>query len=168
MLDRSQKAQLVQQLQQDFQKAQGLFLTNLIGVKGPDSATLRKELRELGAKVVVARNTLLQKASEGTPFEAAMSDLKGPHAVALSFGEEFPAMAKCLKRARQDHEVVELKGGFLNGGALSPEQILALADLPSRPEMLATLLATFQAPISAFVRALRAVGEKKDSQQEGE
>lgn len=162
MLTRAKKEALVESMHADFDKAHGLFLTNLIGVPSNDSVAIRKEIREANGKVIVAKNTLLKKAAEGTDAEKLVTDLKGPNAIAIAF-EDAPAVAKALKNAGKEHEAVEFKGGFLNGEELTVEQIKEIADLPSREEMLATVLATLNAPVSAFARLLDQIREKKDS-----
>ena len=161
MLNRAQKEELIQGLKGNIEDSKAIFLTNLIGVKSNDSVAIRKSVREAGGKLVITRNTLFRKSSEGTAAEALLKDLKGPHAVAFAF-DDVAAVAKCLKDAGDDHEVIDLKGGILNGEELSKAQLIQLANLPSRDQMLATLLATFNAPIGAFVRVLHAIGEQKN------
>ena len=139
-----------------------IFLTNLIGVSSNDGVGIRKSVREAQGKIVVTRNTLFKKAGAGTSIEEFVSDLKGPHALAFAF-EDAAAVAKALNDASEDHEVVELKAGVLNGEVLSKEQLVQLANLPSREEMLGTLLATMNAPISAFARVLNSIKENKEN-----
>ena len=162
MLTRADKEALVENLKTDISNAKAVFLTNLIGVPSNDSVAIRKEIREAKGKVVVTRNTLFRKATEGTAYEALLKDLKGPHALAFAF-EDAPAIAKCLKNAAKDFEVIEFKGGFLGEDELSVQQINELADLPTRDEMLGTLLATFNAPLSALARVLFAIQEQKEA-----
>ena len=160
MLDRAQKESIVKGLKGDFDKAKAVFLTNIIGISSNDSVEIRKNVREANGKVIIARNTLLSRAGAGTPAEGMLKDLKGPHAVAVAY-DDAAAVAKCLKNASKDHEIVEFKAGILDGTELSIADLKQLADLPSRDEMLGTLLATFNAPISALARVLYAVQEQK-------
>lgn len=164
MLNRAQKEEIVQGLKKDITEARGLFLTNLIGVSSNDSVGIRKGIREADGKVIVTRNTLFRKAAEGTPAEEMLSNLKGPHALAFAFNDGAPAVAKVLKEAGKEHELVSFKGGLLNGETLSIPQINELADLPSRDEMLGTLLATFMAPISAFARLVNTIKDECETQ----
>ena len=97
----------------------------------------------------------------GTPAESLLADLKGPHALAFAFDDP-AAVAKCLKVAGSTLDLVDMKGGVLDGVMLSKAQVKQLADLPSRDQMLGTLLATFLAPVSAFARVLYAIQEKKE------
>lgn len=161
MLNRSEKDAIIQDLKTDIGRAKAIFLTNLIGITSNDAVSVRKAVRDNNGKMVVTRNTLFKKAAAGTPAEALVADLHGPHALAFAF-EDPAAVAKSLKEAGASLELVDLKGGVLDGQMLSKAQVKQLADLPSRDQMLGTLLATFLAPVSAFARVLFAIQEKKE------
>lgn len=160
---RAEKDKIISGLKKDIESAKAVFLTNLVGIGSNEAVALRKEIRESQGKVVVTRNTLFKKAVEGTVAEPMLGDLKGPHALAFAY-EDAAAVAKALKIAGKEFEAVELKGGVLNGELLSLAQVNQLADLPSRDEMLGTLLATFMAPVSAFARLTHAIKEECESQ----
>jgi large subunit ribosomal protein L10 len=161
MLTRSVKDVLIKELNADILKAQGVFLTNVIGLTSNDGVALRKQVRDAKGKLVVTRNTLFQLAAVGTPAEAMLKGLKGPSAIAIAF-EDAAAVAKAINDAEKDHEgIVELKAGILDGKLLEIAELKQLANLPSRDEMLGTLLATFMAPVSAFARVLHAINEQK-------
>lgn len=163
MMTRAEKEKVISDLRSNIESARGIFLTNLIGVTSNDAVKVRKEIRDATGGVVITRNTLFRKAAEGTVAEKLLADLKGPHAVAFAF-EDSAAVAKCLKNASEDFEgIVELKGGILNGEELSKAQLVQLANLPSRDQMLGTLLATMNAPISALARVLNSVREQMEA-----
>jgi large subunit ribosomal protein L10 len=164
MLNRAEKEAIIQDLQKDIANAKAIFLTNLVGIKSNDAVSVRKAVRDSNGKMVVTRNTLFKKASMGTPAEALLADLKGPHALAFAFDDP-AAVAKCLKVAGTTLDLVDMKGGVLDGVLLSKAQVKQLADLPSRDQMLGTLLATFLAPVSAFARVLYAIQEKKENSE---
>ena len=161
MLNRSEKEAIIQDLVKDIGRAKAIFLTNLIGIKSNEAVSVRKAVRDSNGKMVVTRNTLFKKAAAGTSLESLVSDLSGPHALAFAFDDP-AAVAKSLKEAGATLELVELKGGVLDGQMLTKAQVKQLADLPSRDQMLGTLLATFLAPVSAFARVLYAIQEKKE------
>ena len=163
MMKRAQKDELIANLKKDIESARGIFLTNLIGISSNDAVALRKGIRESEGKIVVTRNTLFRIASQGTIAEEMLANLKGPHALAFAF-EDAPGVAKALKIAGKEHEVVELRGGILNGEVLSLQQVLELADLPSRDEMLGTVLATMMAPVSAFARLANSIKDECETQ----
>ncbi|MDC0255406.1 50S ribosomal protein L10 [Bacteriovoracales bacterium] len=160
MLTRSKKDELVSGLKGDIDKANAVFLTNLIGIQSNDAVAIRKKVRDVGGKVVVTRNTLFEIAGKDTKCSGLLTNLKGPTAVAFAF-DDAAAVAKALKESGKSLEEVSLKGGVLGDKVLSVEEVNELADLPSRDEMLGTLLATFMAPVSALARVLHSVGEKK-------
>lgn len=161
MLTRAEKDVIISGLKQKITDANAIFLTNVIGLPSNDATSLRKSIREADGTLVVTRNTLFSKAAAGTDAEELLSGLKGTQAVAFAFGDA-PGVAKALKECGKAFELVELRGGLLDGKALSPAEVNAIADLPSRDEMLGTLLATFNAPISALARVLFAIKEQKE------
>ena len=161
MLTRAQKDGIISGLKKDLENAKALFLTDLIGVSANDSVAIRKSVRNAEGKMVVTKNTFFRIAGEGTPYQDLLKDLKGTNAIALAFNEA-PAVAKVIYDASKDLEPVEIRGGLLDGKEISSEEIQALAKLPSRDEMLGTLLATFNAPISAFVRTMEQIRLKKE------
>lgn len=162
MLKRAEKEKIIESLKSDIGKAEGLFVTNLVGVSSNDAVAVRKSVRDVKGKIVITRNSLFEKAAQGTSVEGVLSNLKGPHAVAFAF-EEVSAVAKCLKDAGKELELISFKGGFFNGEELTNDQINSLASLPSREEMLGTMLATFNAPVSALARVLNAIKEQKEA-----
>ena len=159
-MTKQKKEQVIQGLKADMQKAHALFYTDLIGIKSNEANTLRKTLWNNKGKVVVAKNSLLKKAVQGTYAEKTWSNLKGSSAMVFVF-EDAAAVAKCFKDMK-DLPSVALRGGYLREKELDIQQIKTLANLPSRPQMLATLLASFMAPMSAFVRTMEAIKAKKE------
>jgi large subunit ribosomal protein L10 len=162
MLSKTDKEEIVASLRTKIDKAQALFLTNFIGIESNEAVAIRKEIREANGTVVVTRNTLFRIAAKGTYAEELLKDLKGTNAVAFAF-EDAPGVAKALLDANKANELVSLGAGFLDQKPLAATDVMALAKLPSRDEMLGTLLATFNAPVSAFARVMDAIREQKDS-----
>jgi large subunit ribosomal protein L10 len=163
MLNRSQKDKIIAEIKSDIEASEAMFLTNLIGIPSNDAVSIRKQIREKGGKVVVTRNTLFRLAAKGTKSEKMLSNLKGTNALAFAF-EDSAAVAKVLKDVGADLPEVGLKCGFLGDQELDSKAVVELASLPSREEMLGTLLATFMAPVSAFARVLHKVHEQKASE----
>lgn len=162
MMTRAEKDVVVAEIKANIEKAQAVFLTNLVGIPSVDSVRIRKQVREAKGHMVITRNTLFARAAKGTSAESLLADLKGSTAVAFAF-EEAPAVAKIINDAAGEFDgIVTIKGGMLDGKELSTAEVVALAKLPSRDEMLGTLLATFNAPVSAFARVLNAIKEKQE------
>ena len=161
-MTRQQKEQIVQGLKANMEKASALFYTDMIGIKANDANALRRSLWNTKGQVVVAKNSLLQRAVKGSYAEKTWTNLKGSSAIVFAF-EDAAAVAKCFKDM-ENLPSVALRGGYLREKELDIKQIKTLANLPARPQMLATLLASFMAPASAFVRALEAIRTKKEQE----
>jgi large subunit ribosomal protein L10 len=161
VITRENKEKIVARIQENLNKSEAVFLTNFVGLTSNDANRIRKDIRDANGAVIIARNKLLQKAAEGTRSSEVFCNLKGPHAIAFAF-KDAPAVAKVLYDAKKSFEMMTLEGGVLNGRVLTSKDVEALASLPSRDQMLATLLATFNAPVSAFVRVLDQIRQKKE------
>ncbi|MBP3627233.1 MAG: 50S ribosomal protein L10 [Clostridia bacterium] len=135
------------------------------GISVTDDTVLRKELRENNIDYFVVKNTILRRAIAGTDLEELQSVLEGTTAIALS-NEDYTAAARILNKYAEGHENFNIKGGFLDGKVVDIATIKALADLPTKEVLLATVLSAFQAPIAAFARAVQAIVDKGDEAAE--
>lgn len=161
MMTRAEKDVVVSSIKEKIEKAQAVFLTNLVGIPSVDSVRIRKSVREANGHMVVTRNTLFARAAAGTYAEGLLKDLKGTSCVAFAY-EDAAAVAKIVNDASGEFtDIVTIRGGMLGSQALTKAEVIALAKLPSRDQMLGTLLATFNAPVSAFARVLFAIQEQK-------
>ncbi len=164
MMTRTEKDAVVASLKEKITKSNAVFLTNLVGIPSNDAVRIRKNVRDVKGFMAVTKNTLFQRAAQGTYAEALLKDLKGSNAVAFSY-DDAAAVAKVVNDAAGEfEEIVKIKGGMLGSQVLSAKEVVALAKLPSRDQMLGTLLATFNAPVSAFARVLHAICEQKEKQ----
>lgn len=163
MMTRQEKDAVINDLRDKIENSQALFLTNLIGVSANDAVGIRKSIREANGAIVVTKNTLFGKAAKGTYAEELLGSLKGTNAVAFAF-EDAPRVAKAVFEASKDLEQVSLGKGFLNQELLDEANVQALAKLPSRDEMLGTLLATFMAPTSALARLMNSIKDECEKQ----
>lgn len=162
-MTKTEKAAVISDLKEKIESANGLFLTNLIGIPANDAVAIRKKVRDSKGTIVVTKNTLFGKAAQGTYAEELLSSLKGTNAVAFAF-EDAPGVAKAIYEGSKELEQVTLGDGFLKQKPLPAKEIEALAKLPSRDEMLGTLLATFMAPVSAFARLSNSIKDECEKQ----
>lgn len=161
MMTRAEKDVVVSSIKEKIEKSQAVFLTNLVGIPSVDSVRIRKSVRDAKGHMVITRNTLFARAAKGTFAEGLLQDLKGSSAVAFAY-EDAAAVAKIVNDASGEFtDIVTIKGGQLGTQKLTKADVVALAKLPSRDQMLGTLLATFNAPVSAFARVLFAIQEQK-------
>lgn len=162
-----QKKQIVADLKEKIGASVAGVVVNYSGTTVSDDTALRKELRENNVHYFVIKNTLLARAVEGTELEEMKDVLEGTTAIALS-AEDHTAAARILCKFAEDHENFTVKAGFLDGKLVDLDTINALAKLPSREVLLATVACAFQAPIAAFARAIKAVVDKNGETADAE
>lgn len=163
-MNRTEKDAVVSSLREKIEKSQAVFLTNLVGIPSNDAVRIRKGVRTADGFMVVTKNTLFARAAKGTYAETLLTGLKGTNAVAFAYSDA-AAVAKVVNDASSEfEEIVTVKGGMLGSQTLTKAEVVALAKLPSRDQMLGTLLATFNAPVSAFARVIEAIRDQKEKQ----
>lgn len=134
--------------------ATNFFLVDYQGLTAGGLSDLRSEMRKADARLVVAKNTLINLAlkGEGHDFE---STLKGPTALVLVGADPVgPVKALVEFRKRNDKGIPAPKGGVLDGSAIGPERFEDIARLPSKTELYAELLGVLQAAPSNLVGVL--------------
>ena len=119
------------------------------GINVEDDTKLRRELREAGVEYTVVKNTLLKRAAEDAGLEGLDPILEGTTAIATS-ADDYVASARILQKYADDHDNFSLKSGYLDGEVIDLAKLQALAKLPSREVLLATVCSVFNAPIAAF------------------
>jgi large subunit ribosomal protein L10 len=146
------KASIVDDLQQKLNSSPFLFVADYTGLKVAQFAELRTRLHATGARCHVVKNTFLRRAAKeaGLP---ELAELKGQTAIIVG-DKDVAAAAKVLKTFTAEFKKPEVKTGVVDKVVVSTEQIKAIADLPSRDVLLATLLGVLNAPASKLVRVL--------------
>ena len=146
------KETIVEDLQAKLNASPFLFVADYTGLKVDQFAELRNRLWNVGARCHVVKNTFLRRAAKS----AGLPDLDGLNGqTAIVVGEkDVAAAAKVLKNFTAEFKKPEMKTGVVDRIVVSTEQIKAIADLPSREVLLATLLGTLNAPASQLVRVL--------------
>lgn len=157
-LNLEQKKAVVAEVAQQFQGAEAAVLAEYRGLSVSQMTELRGRARQAQVYFKVVKNTLTRRAIEGSKFECLRDELTGP--LALAVARDPVAVAKLLADFGKEHEVLRIRAGAMGGKLMTLEQVQALAQLPSREELLATLVATMQAPIAKFVRTLNEVPGK--------
>ena len=131
-------------------------VTEYRGLTVAQISTLRRSLRALGADYKVFKNTLVRRAILGTPVEPMGAFLEGPTAIAFVDGD-VSAVAKALRDFTKGAPALVVKGGVLDGHALSAKDLTALADLPSRDVLLAQLAGLLSSPMRTMAGLIKAV-----------
>ncbi|MDI9369586.1 MAG: 50S ribosomal protein L10 [Synergistaceae bacterium] len=151
-----QKFEMVDDFKERLSRAQAVFVCEFRGMNVAQITKLRSDVRAAGGEMRVAKNTLVRIAMEEQELPAFPDDIAfGPNIFALSYGDPVP-VAKALKdiaRAREN-KFFKIKGGILDNSLLSVDQIMALADLPSRDVLLGQVVRTIAAPIAGLLTVL--------------
>lgn len=150
------KEALVEELREKLSQATAVVVTEYRGLKAGDLVTLRSGLREANVELRIVKNTLLRRATEGTPMHDMTLTLEGPNAVALAFGEASEA-AKKLDENAGKLAAFNLKGGVIESLIVNGDQVAAIAKLPSKMELQAKAVGALQGPLAGFVFTLNAV-----------
>ena len=151
-----EKKQIVEDLHQRFAKCSLVVLTDYKGLNVAEVSDLRRKLKLAGVDLKVAKNTLMARAAEGTTVALVKDLFQGPGAVAISYQDPV-APAKILTKFAEDSKKLGIRAAVLDGKRIAPEDIKALADLPSREVLLGQLLALMLAVPTSFVRVLTGV-----------
>jgi large subunit ribosomal protein L10 len=157
-LDRAEKKELVDTLAAVLKSANVVVVAHYSGLTVAQMQTLRRQMRQAGATVRVAKNRLAKIALDGTQVASIASLLKGPTLLAYS-GDPVAAPKAAVEFAKA-HEKFVILGGAMGTAALNPDGVKALAALPSLDELRAKLIGLIQAPATKVAQLLNAPAAK--------
>jgi large subunit ribosomal protein L10 len=157
-LSLEQKQAVVSEIASQLGSAQAVIVAEYRGLDVAAVSDLRAKARKSGLYLRVLKNTLVRRAVKGTPFEPLSGQMAGP--LIYGIAQDPVAGAKVLATFAKDHEAFVIRGGAMPNALMSVNDVKALAQLPSRDELLATLLATLQAPMAKLARTLNEVPAK--------
>ena len=159
---RPEKAAVVAEVRDRLAASDAALLTEYRGLNVPQMAQLRRSLRAAGGEYTIYKNTMVRLAVAELDLDIA-DLLTGPTAIAF-VGEgddgstgDAAAVAKALRDFSRSNRALVLKGGVLGTKVLGPEDLAALADLPSRDVLLAQVAGAFQAPLAKLAGLLEAL-----------
>jgi large subunit ribosomal protein L10 len=153
-----QKQATVSEVQARLAGAQSVIVAEYRGLNVERVTQLTSKARKSGVYLRVLKNTLARRAIKGTPFEKLTDQMVGPLMYGIS--PDPVAGAKVLSEFARENELFVIKAGAMPNAVMSVQEIKALAQLPSREQLLATLVATLQAPMAKLVRTLNEVPAK--------
>lgn len=153
------KKQMVADLSERIKNSCAGVVVDYKGINVEDDTKLRRELREAGVEYTVVKNSILGRAAQDAGLEGLDSVLEGTTAIATS-ADDYVASARILQKYADTHNNFSLKSGYLDGEVITMEKLMALAKLPSREILLATVCNVFNAPIAAFARGVQAIVDK--------
>ena len=151
---KEQKAQVVDELAAQLGDAQAIYAVDYRGISVPQAAELRASLREHDASFRIVKNTLTLRAADKAGVDA-IKELVADGPTALTFVRGDAALAaKALDAFSRRADVLEVKGGLLEGRVLAPEEVRRLARLPSREVLTAQFAGVVASPLTGLVRGL--------------
>ena len=152
-MKRTEKATLVGELTTKLQQSPNVYLTDFTGIAVKQMTELRRKLRDAGIEYVVVKNTLARRALQDASVSGVEEQLQGPTAFVFA-GTESVTAAKLLTAFQKDHGSLMVKVGLVDGRTMSAEEVVRLATLPSREELLAQVGGALQAPLQGFAGVL--------------
>ncbi len=155
-MNRDQKTAVVEEIAGQIQSAEAIFAVDYRGISVSQVADLRAKLREADARFRVVKNSLSERAADKAGMETLKPMLIGPTALTFVNGDAALA-AKALNDTARQLNLLDFKGGIMNGSALSADDVRSIARLPSREVLNAQLVGTIAAPITGLVRGLNAL-----------
>jgi large subunit ribosomal protein L10 len=154
-LNLEQKKAVVAEVSAQVATAQAIIVAEYRGLEVGVMTDLRAKARKSGVYLRVLKNTLVRRAVKDTPFEKLAEKMVGPLVYGIS--SDPVATAKLLNDFAKANERFVIKAGGMPNSVISAKEVTALANMPSREQLLATLLGTMQAPVVKFVQTLNEV-----------
>jgi large subunit ribosomal protein L10 len=155
-MNKEQKTALVEEIAGQLQEADAVFAVDYRGISVPQAAELRARLRDADATFRVVKNSLTERAAEKAGADAIRALLDGPTALTFVRGDAALA-AKALADFARAADLLEFKGGVMDGAEVSVDEIKAISRLPAREMLHAQLVGMTAAPLTGLVGGLNAL-----------
>ena len=154
---KDEKAKQVDSVREEFQRSKSVILSKFEGITVAQDSELRRKIAETGAKYHVVKNSLIERAAQGTAVEPLVTQkLKGTTSIAATETDPV-ALAKAITAYAKENPVLVFKAGVVEGRVVSLADLMALASLPSRETLLAKALFLIKAPATQVASAVAAV-----------
>ena len=157
----NQKKVEVKELAEKMKEAKLILLTDYRGIGVVDDTELRRDLRNVNATCNVIKNNITRRALKECGIEGLDEELVGPTAVIMS-NEDYLGASKTIYNFTKTHDFYKIKGGVVDGKVMTADEIITLAKLPSREDLLSMLAGALLANISKVAVALNEVRKQKE------
>ncbi|MBN2242763.1 MAG: 50S ribosomal protein L10 [Acidobacteria bacterium] len=154
-MNRAEKQQAIDSLNETFRSIQSAFLIDFRGVKVVEATELRQKIREMDGSYVVVKNTLATLAAKQTDFEKLEEHFRGPTAVAYH-RKDIVGLAKVLYEISKSNPNFQFKAALVEGKVIPASEIQALASMPPREVLLSKLAFLLKAPLQKLGMVLKA------------
>ena len=156
MKKKSEKQQDLDKLKTELAKVSTVILTTFQGITVENDTKLRRAVQAAGGKYQVVKNTLAERAGQGTAAEGVLKNLKGTHSIAYTQTDPV-ALAKALTKIAKDVPAFQFKSGVVEGRVISLAEIQQLANMPSKEELISKIMFLLNAPAQRIAIALNAL-----------
>lgn len=156
-VSKAKKHEQVEKLGKELQKVSSVIVSTYSKLTVAQDFELRKTLRGSGAKYRVVKNTLAERASEGTKVASVLKDLTGVTSIAYTEGDPV-ALAKALSKYAKDNPEFTFKAGLVEGRVITIKEIESLATMPSKEELYSKLLFLLNSPAQRLATVVNATG----------
>lgn len=154
-----EKAETVAAVHERLKAAKMAIVTEYRGLTVAQMTRLRREIRQASGEYQVIKNTLVRRALKDTAYGDLERLLQGPNGWVLAYDD--PVMlTKALVKFADDNGKLAIKGGVFEGQFMEPAKVKVLAQMPSKPELQAKLLAIINAPATQLVRLIQEPGAR--------
>ena len=155
------KEDAVKALKEEFEGYNGFIFTDYRGMTVSQITELRNSLRKNDAQFRVVKNRYAKIAFQNLGKTGAEDQMVGPTAVALAKGDESNVVAKALFEAIKNGAPMQVKGAIIDGEVMDGAKVEALSKLPTKLELIASLMGTMKAPVQKLAATLLAYVESK-------
>jgi large subunit ribosomal protein L10 len=154
-MTRQEKSDQVERLRSAFAALDNMVLLDFRGLNVAAVSEIRRSVRQAQGHYEVVQNRLAARALEGTGLAGLRGQLAGP--IAIAYSQSSPiALLKALQAAAKQYPKFEFKAGIVEGRVVSLAELIAYANLPSKPELIGRLASLLQSPLARLVGALGA------------
>lgn len=157
-MDRNAKQDAVEELSEIFDNTGSVVIAHYSGLTVAEITSFRDRLREVGGTFKVVRNRLAKLALQGKPGEGASDMFQGP--VGIAFSEDFVAAPKVAIEFAKENDKFVIQGGFMDAEVFDAAGIEALSKMPSREELIATIVARLTGQASEAIQRLTSQGSQ--------
>jgi large subunit ribosomal protein L10 len=153
-LTKTQKKKIIDSLKESIKKQKIVFFVDLKGVKVKELFDLRKRLKKTNSQLKVAKKTLLRKAFEENKIKIDTKKLEGEVAAVFGLEDEI-SPAKTAYQFSLGNKNLKILGGYFEGGFKGAEEIITLAQLPTKEEILSRLVGSIRSPVANIISVLQ-------------
>jgi len=153
-MNKQEKQQEMDALREALKGAPSTFVLAYRGLTVNQVSALRKRVRATASRYRVVKNRLALRVLKETPLQALSGHFKGPTAIAYG-GKDPSALAKALEEFGKDNQGLQVKAGFVDGRAIDPQGVKALASLPPREVLVSRFLAVLNGPMVRLLTVMK-------------